>query len=352
MAIELDKLRKHIEEIDEEIVKLLADRFRIVKEIAETKKKLGLPVYDPEREEEIRKRWINLAEKYEVPRELVKNIVDAILNYSKIIQASGRIAEKWRNKIKILIVGSGNMGMTMYKMFKVFDIDVDIVSARKLCTEQLIDISCYNYVIFTTRPEYFASECFVKIVRNLREDAVVSDILSVKCPYFYHIEKELLSRNVHYISIHPLFGPLDIVVGETIVLIPSSRCPEDKFRLVQDLYKDVGLNVITLRSPEEHDYYMSIIQVAHHLHYLSLMRFFNRISRELNIDFKKLCTHSLRQTLQKLDRFKQLLNTILEIQIFNKYGREIRERARKEFDDLVSCLNSSKSVDDASICVG
>lgn len=46
----LEELRKEIDELDEQILKLIARRKEVVKEIARIKKERGLPVVDVERE--------------------------------------------------------------------------------------------------------------------------------------------------------------------------------------------------------------------------------------------------------------------------------------------------------------
>ena len=50
---DLDGWRKHIDEIDQELVKLLNERSRCAVEIGHLKKQLHLPAWQPEREAEI-----------------------------------------------------------------------------------------------------------------------------------------------------------------------------------------------------------------------------------------------------------------------------------------------------------
>ncbi len=350
MAVEIERFRREIEQIDEEIVRLFSRRFEIVKKLARLKHELGLPVYDPAREEDVRRRWVTYAEQYGVPREIARSIVDIVLSYSKILQVVDRVSKKWKDRISIAVVGSGNMGKTLFGMFSMFNLRVRIFPARAVLN-YADEIAKCDYVVFATRSEYFYTSMFEHLLRKLRKGTVISDILSVKIPHFLHIERLARQYEHCFISTHPLFGPLDIVVGETIVLIPSSSCPENVINMVAELYRDVGLQVVSLSSPEEHDRLMSIIQVAHHLHYLSLMRFLSEYSKVSNIDLKKLCTHSLRQTIQKLERFRQLLTTIIEIQLENKYAKDVRRRVLDEMTRLVTCLDNAQNVEEGIKCV-
>lgn len=49
----LDEYRAEIDVIDIEILKLLNDRTRVVERIGQVKREVGLPVYEPRREEEV-----------------------------------------------------------------------------------------------------------------------------------------------------------------------------------------------------------------------------------------------------------------------------------------------------------
>lgn len=51
--IELNLLRKKIDEIDDKLLILLKERLEISKKIGEIKKKNNMPIYDPVREQEI-----------------------------------------------------------------------------------------------------------------------------------------------------------------------------------------------------------------------------------------------------------------------------------------------------------
>lgn len=57
--IELNQLRKKIDEIDDELLRLLKDRLEVSKKIGEIKKKNNMPIYDPVREQEIIDMSIN-----------------------------------------------------------------------------------------------------------------------------------------------------------------------------------------------------------------------------------------------------------------------------------------------------
>jgi chorismate mutase len=54
------KLRERVDEVDQELIRALNERARIVQEIMALKAESGAPVYDPKREEEILRRVVKM----------------------------------------------------------------------------------------------------------------------------------------------------------------------------------------------------------------------------------------------------------------------------------------------------
>jgi len=85
----LEVLRRHVDELDERLLELLAERLKLASELAEVKKKLGLPVRDEERErkvmEAVRKRARRLG--------LDPEFAESVLRLT-VAQAVGRELER------------------------------------------------------------------------------------------------------------------------------------------------------------------------------------------------------------------------------------------------------------------
>lgn len=77
----LDKHRKEIDKIDDNIIELLEQRFNLVVEIGQYKKENNLPVFDAKRESAIKQKF--KTKKYQ---DSLSNIYDTILKESKTIQ--------------------------------------------------------------------------------------------------------------------------------------------------------------------------------------------------------------------------------------------------------------------------
>ncbi|NPA69196.1 MAG: chorismate mutase [Crenarchaeota archaeon] len=348
---ELAELRRKIDEIDETILKLIKERAELAKEIAREKIARGLSIIDRDREETVRRRWLEKAEKLELPKEVVEPVLEAVMKYAIMMQVAETVERKWKDRIEITIIGAGGMGKTMYRLFTTFGIRSTIISARELA-EKDIEIPQGRLLIFATRPEFFKERTFLKVLDKVRPGTVIMDVLSVKERMFNIIDEECLKRDLEYVSAHPLFGPTMLVFGENIILIKGRSCREETFNIIRNLFSDMGLHVIVLDSAETHDRYMAIVQVLHHFHQLSLMRSLEKCSRDAGIDVRKLCTKSLRMTLKVLDRLRDVLRAVIEIQLYNKYARDVRRISIENMIKLAECLEScEEDIDKAMRCV-
>jgi chorismate mutase-like protein len=77
------KLRKEIDEIDKEIIRLLSKRFQYVRTIVEKKQKDEIPIYDPKREKELQEMHKTLAVELGLNPDLILEIFEKIFHETK-----------------------------------------------------------------------------------------------------------------------------------------------------------------------------------------------------------------------------------------------------------------------------
>ena len=85
---DLDNFRRKIDAIDDNIVKLLLERFEVVKDVAEYKKERGLEIFQQAREAEVLKKISDIADKTENQdyKKYILCVYKTILETSKISQ--------------------------------------------------------------------------------------------------------------------------------------------------------------------------------------------------------------------------------------------------------------------------
>lgn len=82
----LDDWRKKIDEIDDQLIKLLADRTAVVKKIGEEKAKLNLPALDEKRKQQVIEKWQDKAKKVNLSTDLIKDLYETIHDHAVRLQ--------------------------------------------------------------------------------------------------------------------------------------------------------------------------------------------------------------------------------------------------------------------------
>lgn len=85
-AERLSVLRDAIEDLDRELIRVLARRLALAAEIGQIKRNLGLPVMDPAREAEVVRRGANLAREEGIDPELVRDVMWRIIAQARGVQ--------------------------------------------------------------------------------------------------------------------------------------------------------------------------------------------------------------------------------------------------------------------------
>ena len=74
----IEKLRSEVDQIDEQIIRLLSDRMEKVKKIGEIKNKIGKSKLDITRFNKLLKKRIELGKRYELTKDLITKIWNLI----------------------------------------------------------------------------------------------------------------------------------------------------------------------------------------------------------------------------------------------------------------------------------
>jgi len=131
-----------------------------------------------------------------------------------------------------------------------------ITDMTEACRRMIADA---EYVLLCL-PEEPILEALPQLCALLREDALLMDTASVKTQI-----SEVLARvhaQVGYLSIHPLFGPMEDFTGRTICVIPMRE--NAKVQHFITVIERWGASVVRLTTAEEHDSITAWVQVLPH----------------------------------------------------------------------------------------
>jgi len=87
----MENLRKKIVKIDQKIVKLLGERMKVAKKIGDIKKKAGIPIWDKQKENELRKLHDEAGKKDGLTPKFINKLFDVVFEESRRIQKSEKI---------------------------------------------------------------------------------------------------------------------------------------------------------------------------------------------------------------------------------------------------------------------
>jgi chorismate mutase len=74
--------RNEIEEIDEKIIRLIDQRIDVSKKIFEAKRSMGKPINDPQREEQVLRKAMDLSTELNLDAGAIKGIFEILINMS------------------------------------------------------------------------------------------------------------------------------------------------------------------------------------------------------------------------------------------------------------------------------
>ena len=334
---ELEMLRLEIDRVDKNIVKLLAKRMEAVKKVGDLKRKMGMAVTDKGREDKVVEKWEDIAKQLHLPQGMAGSIVKTIFPYSKINEV------KSSRKHTICIIGYGSMAKVLAWAMLNAGNDV-VITGRNLekarllseelgCSSSQVDeaLAHSEYVILALPPSALDSD-FVRSSINRFSGKIVMDIASEKYNIFHALQKLAKTIGFSYVSTHPLFGGFSIPVGEKIVIIRSgnsvSKSAEDE---IAGFYSEIGIEPV-FATLEEHEKAMSIVQVLPHFMTLSLKYAIEEMVKRYGIDSDKFSTPNFRSVKELIAGVDRNLNTVMEIQEFNKFAGDARKYAIKSIN--------------------
>jgi len=174
-----------------------------------------------------------------------------------------------------IIGGTGGMGSSFKKKFEKIGHNV-FISDETSKDKELEILNTCDWIILTVPIDKTLS-VFKSIKNKINKNQVFSDFTSVKSI----ISSELNNCSFEIVSCHPLFGPLNEFKGQNIITIPINA--SKKYSQIKDIFKKIHLNVTEIKTLDEHDNYMSLIQGMTHFSHVC----FTTAMKKLNLDLDK-----------------------------------------------------------------
>jgi chorismate mutase/prephenate dehydrogenase len=257
IAPQLEALRNEIDEIDSQLVELLAKRRKVTTKVGELKSQVGMPIYAPERETQLLTLRRQQAMEAGVSPELIEDILRRLMRDSYISQdASGYQCVNTECKKIVVIGGSGQLGKVFVDLFERSSYQVEVLEQNDWPeSDSILDGAGVVIVAVPIR----LTSMIIQKLSCLPQECILADVTSVKEMPLYEMMK------VHkgpVVGLHPMFGPdVSGLIKQTIITC-EGRSPEQYNWLLKQ-FQVWGAKIYPVDALA-HDQAMSMVQVMRH----------------------------------------------------------------------------------------
>jgi chorismate mutase/prephenate dehydrogenase len=255
---ELESFRTRIDEIDTQILDLLAERAETVRQVIRTKIDNQLPVFVPAREQEKSDAFKALALERGIKPEWAEDFLRLIMSSSRDSQSQAKFPIATSEPKHILYIGGeGGMG----KLYKRITEQTghNTYSIDKGNWFQLEEMTKYLDLVIITVPIHVTESVITRLQGRLSEKTILADFTSNKTK---PIKAMLESHSGPVIGLHPMHGPdVENLSKQLMVVCPGRDSEKAQWFIKQcELW---GMRIIHAEQ-EKHDHVMHLVQGLRH----------------------------------------------------------------------------------------
>lgn len=254
----LQQLRDHIDELDTELVELLARRLRLTSQVGSIKHQLGQPLYVPAREQALLSARREEAVRQNVSPDLIEDVLRRVMRESYQTQ-KGRGFKKARNDNRHVVVvgGAGQLGSLFVQWFELSGYQVVVIDRDN--TNELSTAVKKAALVLVSVP-IAVTEAVIGSLPPLPQDCVLADLTSVKSG---PLQAMLEAHAGPVLGLHPMFGPNVASMAKQLIVATPGR-DRDGSEWLQQQLQTWGAHIEWL-SAQQHDDNMGLIQVMRHI---------------------------------------------------------------------------------------
>ena len=252
----LAPLRSQIDEIDSQLVQLLAARAKVTAEVGRVKQQHALPLYVPERELALLKARRAEAEQAGVSPELVEDVLRRVMRESYQTQETGFVCCRPQGGKVVVVGGAGALGQRFVSLFQRSGYQVQVLEQNDWeRAAQLVQNAC---LVLLAVPIHVTAQVIAQLP-PLPADCVLADLTSIKAA---PLAAMLEHHQGPVLGLHPMFGPDISNIVKQVVVVCHGRQAEHYQWLLKQF--SVWGAVLTEKQAKQHDDLMQMIQAMRH----------------------------------------------------------------------------------------
>ncbi len=253
----LAELRSLIDEVDRDLVNLLARRLKLVTTVGDVKSARGLPIYVPERQTSMLSVLHLLATENGLSADLVEDVMRRVMRESYTAENEAGFKTVRPDLDSIVVVGGeGELGSLFVRMLRSSGYIVRILEKDNWDdVDQLIDGA--GLVLLAVPIELTCD--IIAQLPPLAPDCLLADLTSVKAA---PLQAMLKHHPGPVLGLHPMFGPDITSLAKQLVIICPGRYPK-KSQWLRDQLGIWGARLVDVPATD-HDKSMVLIQALRH----------------------------------------------------------------------------------------
>jgi chorismate mutase/prephenate dehydrogenase len=272
---DLAAVREQLARTDEEIVALLAERMRLIREVAKVKAEKSLPSFDREREGAHLDDLLGKGNARGLADDIVRDVFAILFAASRLEQR--RFLQQRAEHFTIGIIGATQgMGAFLARVFETGGYQVEAMGLESGPSAE--EVAARNDVVIVAVPIDVTVSVIEKVAPHVKKGGCLVDITSIKRAPLEAMLKHA-PEGVDVVGTHPMFGPHGVDFDRQKVVLCRGR-GDEAFARIKKLYEGFGAETIEATA-EEHDAQMALIQVLVHEKTMVLGSVLERLKADL-----------------------------------------------------------------------
>ncbi len=254
----LNSFRDRIDEIDDEILRLLRERNETVKKVISAKIQNKLPIFVPDREDKKIADFRDKATEYGLDSDWAEDFLRMIMSSSRAYQSGKTFPQTGSGSKSILMVGGrGGMGSLYSRIAELSGHRVSVLDRDDW--DRVEELVRGQDLVIITVPINVTQQTIERIGTYLDRNTILTDFTSNKS----HILDAMM--NAHkgpVVALHPMHGPDVTHVSRQLMMVCHGR-GQQAYEWMLEQFRLWGLR-IKIVDPEQHDRAMHLIQGLRH----------------------------------------------------------------------------------------
>jgi chorismate mutase / prephenate dehydrogenase len=326
----IEDIRRRIEKIDREILRMMANRTAAAVEMGQMKATDSIPLRAPQVEEQVIGRYVERAKEFGMSAESARQIATLLIRES--IEQQGRIPRPQLSKRMLIVGGNGRMGMWLCRFFasRGHRIRVhDQGDNAQFPMEKDLQRGVREAEVIVLATPISVTPGLLEKVLAWEPTGVVLDIASIKTPLI-PVLRGGAAKGAKVCSMHPMFGPDTPTIVDRNVILCDCGSP-DAVEVTRSLID--GSNIVEMEV-EDHDPIMSYVLGLSHAVNIAFFETLRQSGRSFE-ELEKTASTTFRKQVESARHVASENEQLYyEIQHLNPYNIETLGHLQKAVADL------------------